>query len=153
MATACERVREAPVISTMGGGGTRAQWFLCAIGVGAQWHDSDSRNTLIGHDSQWTPGILRAFVSRSRELDDREKLVDPPGRSHGCREVKDAWDLPAIRVTYKDHPDDLTKARFLQDRGAEICRAATATGSKCTWITCWSPAPSSATSNQRAGSD
>ena len=38
--------------------------------------------------------------------------------------MKDAWDLPAIRVTYKDHPDDLTNARFLQDRGAEICRAA-----------------------------
>jgi choline dehydrogenase-like flavoprotein len=39
-------------------------------------------------------------------------------------EVKDAWGLPAIRVTYKDHPDDLANARFLQDRGAEILEAA-----------------------------
>jgi choline dehydrogenase-like flavoprotein len=39
-------------------------------------------------------------------------------------EVKDAWGLPAIRVTYKDHPDDLANARFLQDRGAEIMDAA-----------------------------
>jgi choline dehydrogenase-like flavoprotein len=39
-------------------------------------------------------------------------------------EVKDAWGLPAIRVTYKDHPDDLANARFLQDRGAEIVEAA-----------------------------
>ena len=38
--------------------------------------------------------------------------------------VKDAWGLPAIRVTYKDHPDDLANARFLQDRGAEILDAA-----------------------------
>ncbi len=30
--------------------------------------------------------------------------------------LKDAWGIPAIRVTYKDHPDDLAFARFLQDR-------------------------------------
>jgi len=39
-------------------------------------------------------------------------------------EVKDAWGVPAIRVTYRDHPDDLATARFLQDRGAEILDAA-----------------------------
>jgi choline dehydrogenase-like flavoprotein len=39
-------------------------------------------------------------------------------------EAQDAWGLPAIRVTYKDHPDDLANARFLQDRGAEILEAA-----------------------------
>lgn len=39
-------------------------------------------------------------------------------------ELKDAWGMPAMRVTYKDHPDDLATARFLQDRSAEICAAA-----------------------------
>ena len=39
-------------------------------------------------------------------------------------ELKDAWGMPAMRVTYKDHPDDLANARFLQDRGAEILEAA-----------------------------
>ena len=38
--------------------------------------------------------------------------------------LKDAWGLPAIRVTYKDHPDDLKTAKFLQDRGVEILEAA-----------------------------
>ena len=38
--------------------------------------------------------------------------------------LKDAWGLPAMRVTYKDHPDDLANARFLQDRGVEIMQAA-----------------------------
>jgi choline dehydrogenase-like flavoprotein len=37
---------------------------------------------------------------------------------------KDAWGIPAIRVTYKDHPDDLAFARFLQDRQVEIMEAA-----------------------------
>ena len=39
-------------------------------------------------------------------------------------DLKDAWGLPAIRVTYKDHPDDLANARFLQDRSVEIMEAA-----------------------------
>ncbi|HLZ98712.1 MAG TPA: GMC family oxidoreductase, partial [Steroidobacteraceae bacterium] len=38
--------------------------------------------------------------------------------------VKDAWGIPAIRVTYKDHPDDLATAKFLQDRSYEIMEAA-----------------------------
>ena len=37
---------------------------------------------------------------------------------------KDAWGIPAIRVTYRDHPDDLAFARFLQDRQVEIMQAA-----------------------------
>jgi choline dehydrogenase-like flavoprotein len=39
-------------------------------------------------------------------------------------ELKDAWGMPAIRTTYRDHPDDLATARFLQERGAEIMEAA-----------------------------
>jgi choline dehydrogenase-like flavoprotein len=38
--------------------------------------------------------------------------------------LKDAWGIPAIRVTYRDHPDDLAMARWLQDRGMEIMEAA-----------------------------
>lgn len=39
-------------------------------------------------------------------------------------QLKDAWGQPAIRVTYRDHPDDLANARFLQDRSVEIAEAA-----------------------------
>jgi choline dehydrogenase-like flavoprotein len=38
--------------------------------------------------------------------------------------IKDAWGMPGIRATYKDHADDLATARFLQDRGVEIMEAA-----------------------------
>ena len=44
--------------------------------------------------------------------------------------VKDAWGIPAIRVTYKDHPDDLATSKFLQDRSYEIMEAA---GAKKLW--------------------
>ena len=39
-------------------------------------------------------------------------------------ELKDAWGVPAMRVTYKDHPDDLKFAAFLRDRAVEIMDAA-----------------------------
>ncbi|MGH7502203.1 MAG: GMC family oxidoreductase [Longimicrobiales bacterium] len=39
-------------------------------------------------------------------------------------EVRDKWGRPAIRVTYRDHPDDLSTMQFLQDRGREILDAA-----------------------------
>ena len=38
--------------------------------------------------------------------------------------LKDAWGIPALQVTYKDHPDDLANARFLRDRSADILHAA-----------------------------
>jgi len=40
--------------------------------------------------------------------------------------VKDEWGLPAICVTYKDHPDDLANQRFLVARSMEILETAKA---------------------------
>jgi len=45
--------------------------------------------------------------------------------------VKDAWGLPAIRVTYDDHPDDLKISQFLLDRSMEILDAA---GAQKKWV-------------------
>jgi choline dehydrogenase-like flavoprotein len=39
-------------------------------------------------------------------------------------ELKDAWGLPALRMTYKDHPDDLKLATYLNARALEILDAA-----------------------------
>lgn len=57
-----------------------------------------------------------ACHTTSLPLESNNVTLDP--------QVKDVWGMPAIRVTYKDHPDDLATARFLQDRGAEILEAA-----------------------------
>jgi choline dehydrogenase-like flavoprotein len=38
--------------------------------------------------------------------------------------VKDAWGLPALRITYRDHPDDLKTSKFFLDRGMELLDAA-----------------------------
>ena len=44
--------------------------------------------------------------------------------------LKDAWGLPALRLTYKNHPDDLKVLRFLQARAREILEA---TGARKIW--------------------
>ncbi|PYP39932.1 MAG: hypothetical protein DMD43_09675 [Gemmatimonadetes bacterium] len=38
--------------------------------------------------------------------------------------VKDDWGLPALRITYKDHDDDLKIMQFMVDRSREIAEAA-----------------------------
>src|SRR5271165_5536223 len=44
--------------------------------------------------------------------------------------VKDDWGLPAMRVTFKSHPDDVANAKFLLARQLEILEAA---GARKTW--------------------
>jgi choline dehydrogenase-like flavoprotein len=39
-------------------------------------------------------------------------------------DLKDAWGLPALRMTYKDHPDDVKLADWLNARAAELLQAA-----------------------------
>jgi len=39
-------------------------------------------------------------------------------------DLRDAWGLPALRVTYKDHPDDLKLVNWLNDRALELLDAA-----------------------------
>ncbi|MBI4419446.1 MAG: GMC family oxidoreductase [Gemmatimonadetes bacterium] len=46
-------------------------------------------------------------------------------------ELKDEWGLPAIRFTYKNHPDDLATFRFFQQKAKEILEAA---GARQVWL-------------------
>jgi choline dehydrogenase-like flavoprotein len=39
-------------------------------------------------------------------------------------DIKDAWGLPALRVTYKNHPDDLKNMTFFRDRALDLLQAA-----------------------------
>ncbi len=45
-------------------------------------------------------------------------------------DTKDDWGLPAARVTYKDHPDDLKTCKYLQDRALLLVEA---TGARKKW--------------------
>ena len=38
--------------------------------------------------------------------------------------VRDRWGRPALRTTYRDHPDDVATAQFFRDRSEELMQAA-----------------------------
>jgi len=52
----------------------------------------------------------------SLPVEDNSFSLDP--------DLKDAWGLPALRTTYKDHPDDVKLSAWLNKRAAELLDAA-----------------------------
>jgi choline dehydrogenase-like flavoprotein len=60
-----------------------------------------------------------AAASTSLALESNTITLDP--------DVRDKWGRPALRATYRDHPDDLKTVSFLQDRAQELMHAAGAT--------------------------
>ena len=59
-------------------------------------------------------GFLTCLPVESNRID-----LDP--------ELKDPWGLPAMRVTYKDHPDNMKNKEFFTQKALEIVEAAGAT--------------------------
>jgi choline dehydrogenase-like flavoprotein len=101
-----------------GGGGLDARmgpqpamWAIRTAGEGPPW-GSEFKARL----KEFTRNMHIAGHGTSLAVESNNITLDP--------ELKDAWGLPAMRVTYKDHPDDLANARFLQDRSVEILDAA-----------------------------
>jgi choline dehydrogenase-like flavoprotein len=101
-----------------GGGGIDARmgpqpigWALAAGGDLPRW-GPDLKARLEG----FPRSMMSSAHCTSLAVEANSISIDPM--------LKDAWGIPAIRVTYKDHPDDLATARFLQDRSVEIIQAA-----------------------------
>jgi choline dehydrogenase-like flavoprotein len=75
---------------------------------GAAWKDE------IAHDFTRQMSVVGSTTSLA--LDRNNITLDPLS--------KDAWGRPAIRETYRDHPDDIAMAAFLADRAVELLEAA-----------------------------
>jgi choline dehydrogenase-like flavoprotein len=71
---------------------------------------------------QFTRTMFFGTHGTSLPLESNSVSIDPS--------LKDAWGLPCMRITYKDHPDDLKMAEFLGARATEIAQAA---GALKTW--------------------
>ena len=109
-----------------GGGAPDARSFAypTIFALGGLPHDAPS----------WGAGykrILRDYYTRTMNVDGHSTSLPLETNTISLDpDMKDAWGLPAMRVTYKDHPDDLAMMRFLQDRAIEILEAA---GARRTW--------------------
>ena len=75
---------------------------------------------LIAHSFSRQMGM---FISATSIPMDRNNITLSPTNT-------DKWGRPAIVVTYRDHPDDLANAEFLQGKGQELLDAA---GAAKTW--------------------
>ena len=94
-------------------GSVPASWAVAADGELPLWGEP-LKQRLEG----FTRSMVCAGHTTSLPVATNSVSIDP--------NLKDAWGVPALRVTYKDHPDDLKIARFMQDRAAEIMEAADA---------------------------
>lgn len=109
-----------------GGGGIDARFgkypIIFALGGlppgSPTWGEGFAR----GLAEQFSRTMLFGTHGTSLPLESNNITIDP--------ELKDDWGLPCMRVTYKDHPDDLKCAEFLNARATDIAQAA---GALKTW--------------------
>lgn len=105
-----------------GGGGIDARPFRAAVPLlfslsgarpgGPRWGAEYKAN--LEHDFTRSMYLFNGGTSIAQ---DRNNIsVDP---TH-----KDKWGRPSVRMTYRDHDDDLALANFLRDRAAELADAA-----------------------------
>jgi choline dehydrogenase-like flavoprotein len=68
-----------------------------------------------GLAEQYTRSMFFGCHGTSLPLESNSVGLDPT--------LKDAWGLPSMRVTYRDHPDDLKNAAFLVSKASELAQA------------------------------
>jgi choline dehydrogenase-like flavoprotein len=110
-----------------GGGGIDARPFMASVPLmfalmssrpdSPSWGAEYKAN--LEHDFARTMFLFASGTSLP--LDRNNITIDP---TH-----KDRWGRPSLRITYKDHEDDMSLARFMQDRSAELVDAAGAVNS------------------------
>jgi choline dehydrogenase-like flavoprotein len=76
------------------------------------WGEGFARNLA----EQFTRSMFFGTHGTSLPVETNSVALDPS--------LKDAWGLPCMRVTYKDHPDDLKCAEFLVSQATRIAQAA-----------------------------
>ncbi len=104
-----------------GGGRIDARWgFMGPLGFALQGLPPDAPGWGAGFKQACKDYFNRSMTTlaycTSLPLETNNISLDP--------EVKDAWGLPAMRVTYRDHPDGMKIKQFLLDRALELLEAA-----------------------------
>jgi choline dehydrogenase-like flavoprotein len=117
---------DAQKVGFYGGGGIDARFDLTPIGFAA--------GVLPPGTPRWGKGFKEAMAHNfTRTMEIMSHGTSIPLETNGFSldsDVKDDWGLPALRTTYKDHPDDLKLATWLNQRGLELLDAA---GAKQKW--------------------
>jgi choline dehydrogenase-like flavoprotein len=109
-----------------GGGGIDARYDLTPIGFAMGALPPGTPRWGKGYKDALANNFTRTFEifshTTSLPVETNSFSLDP--------DVKDAWGLPALCTTYKDHPDDLKFSRWLAEKGLQLLDAA---GAKQKW--------------------
>jgi len=112
-----------PKLGIAGGGGFDFRFDWGPIGFALEGLPKEAPN--------WGPeykGMLRDYYIRSVYVLAHATQLPMPNNSISLDpKLTDAWGLPAIRMTFADHPNDLKLYAYLLDRAIELLDAAGAT--------------------------
>jgi choline dehydrogenase-like flavoprotein len=109
-----------PALGIMGGGGIDTRFDFTPIGFATQGLPPDV--------PRWGAGFKQALRRNyTRTMFALAHTTSLPVETNGVSldpEIKDAWGLPAVRVTFQEHENDLRLYRFFMDRNLELLAAA-----------------------------
>jgi choline dehydrogenase-like flavoprotein len=111
---------DAQKVGFYGGGGLDARFDFTPIGF--------AMGALPPETPRWGQGFkdaLRHNFTRTMEIFCHGTSLPVETNSFSLDpELKDAWGLPALRMTYKDHPDDIKLGNWMNSRASELLDAA-----------------------------
>jgi choline dehydrogenase-like flavoprotein len=117
---------DAKKVGFYGGGGMDARFDFTPVAFAS--------NGLPPETPRWGAGFKKALhqnFTRTMEIFCHGTSLAVESNSFSLDpDVKDAWGLPALRMTYKDHPDDVKLCEWMQHRALEILDAS---GAKTKW--------------------
>jgi choline dehydrogenase-like flavoprotein len=109
-----------------GGGGFDARFGFNPIGFALRGMPRDMPQW----GAEWKKSVGEYFTHTMSSLSHLTNLPLATNNITLDPDLKDAWGLPAMRVTYKLHPDDMANMRFMLARQREVFEAA---GAKKVW--------------------
>jgi len=109
-----------PALGILGGGGIDTRFDFTPIGFATQGLPPDAPRWGSGFKQalrrNYTRTMFALAHTTSLPVETNSVSLDP--------EVKDAWGLPAVRITFREHDNDLRLYRFFMDRNLELLAAA-----------------------------
>jgi choline dehydrogenase-like flavoprotein len=119
---------DAQKVGFYGGGGLDARFDFTPITFATGGLPPDEARTALPPGTpRWGKGFkdtLSQNFTRSMQIFSHGTSMPVETNSFSLDpDLKDAWGLPALCLTYKDHPDDLKLSRWLNDRALELLDA------------------------------
>ncbi|HEV8144753.1 MAG TPA: GMC family oxidoreductase [Bryobacteraceae bacterium] len=80
--------------------------------------------------AEYKKSLVEYYTHTMSSMSHTTTLPLPTNRIELDPELKDDWGLPAMRITYQNHPDDIATLAFVRERQMEVLEAA---GAKKVW--------------------